>query len=182
MSSESVPLNQDQLLYGCVFCMTGKEIEIAQRIEEDWPGVSARAVRVLKRRTKKGVKTTGFEVAIPGYVFFRAEEGFVPYGYPMRGWHLLRENDGGWRLYDRDEQFARWLFVHDGDIGMSKAYQVGDRVQIQQGPLKELEGFIRKIDKRNQSGKVEITVNGNTFQVWLGYELLESELSFPMKL
>jgi transcription antitermination factor NusG len=51
----------------------------------------------------------------------------------------------------------------------------GERVRIASGPLKDLEGYIVRIDKRNRSGQVMLMFNNRTVKVWLGYEMIEKE-------
>jgi transcription antitermination factor NusG len=72
-----------------------------------------------------------------------------------------------------DERFARWVFSLNGLISLSKAYREGDRVKVISGPLKDLEGNILRVDKRNQSGQVAIMFNNRMVKTWLGFELVE---------
>lgn len=163
--------------YGCLFCRTGHEIRAAQEMERLWPGITARAAMTVKRRSRSGRKFFTEEVLIPGYVFFAAPaETRLTDRLPVTTLKLLRTQDGEWQLYGRDAWLAEWLMSHDGMVGMSQARQVGDRIQIQSGPLKDLEGFITKVDRRNRSGQVELTVGGKTTRVWLGFELLNETM------
>lgn len=172
---EAMP-SEGALAYGCVFCRTGQERRIAAAIERTWPNLCAHAAEYLKRRTTKGVVRLEQAVLMPGYVFFRAPRGLVlARPYPDGVLKVLCTDAGQWQLFGRDEAFARWLFKNDGVIGMSKARQVGDRVQIQSGPLKDLEGMITRVDRRNRSGQVALNVAGKEIRVWLGFELLPEE-------
>lgn len=172
---EAMP-SEDALAYGCVFCRTGQEHRIAGDIERTWPNLCAHAVVYLKRRTTKGVVRLERAILMPGYVFFRAPRSLVPTRpYPDGVLKVLCTDAGRWQLLDRDEAFAQWLFKNDGVIGMSKARRVGDRVQIQSGPLKDLEGMITRVDRRNRSGQVALNVAGREIRVWLGFELLPEE-------
>ncbi len=159
--------------YGCMFCTTGRELETASMIEQTWPNVVARAAIVLKRRSSNGVKCLKPEIMIPSYVFLKAPHDFWPGDKTMHMLKLLKSTEGDWRLTGRDAWFAQWLIGQDGEIGMSHARKVGDRIQIVSGPLKDLEGYIISVDKRNKSGRVELTINGRTLRVWLGFELLD---------
>ena len=40
-------------------------------------------------------------------------------------------------------------------------------------PLKDLEGHITRIDRRNKSGQVSITFGGKTIKIWLGFNYIE---------
>jgi transcription antitermination factor NusG len=76
-----------------------------------------------------------------------------------------------------DERYARWVFSQNGLIAMSEACLEGDRVRIVRGPLKDLEGQILKIDKRNRNGQVMLTFNNRIVKAWLGFEFVEKERS-----
>ena len=166
--------------FGCVFCLTGQEHMAARSVERDWDIVKARPVSVLKWRTERGRKWLESQVVYPSYVFFEADETFEPHGRMPDGClKVLRSTDDDWRLAGYDKWFAGWLLDQDGEIGLSKARQAGDRIQIQQGPLKDLEGCIVKVDKRGRSGQVKLNVNGRTLCVWLGFELLDDANPLP---
>lgn len=162
--------------FGCLFCATGRERDAARKIEMWWPGVKARAVSAVRRRTSAGVKYLEEAVILPGYVFFRADDAFEPtFPLPEGIWRIVRTVDGDCRLTGRDQWFARWMLDQDGVIGLSAARQEGTKVRVQQGPLKDLEGYIVKIDRRNRSGQIALTVNGRELKVWLGFEWLEDQ-------
>ena len=74
---------------------------------------------------------------------------------------------------DRDEQFVRWLFRYDGLLSLSQAYRDGDRILIISGPMKDVEGRIRRVDKRGCSGQVLLSFNGREIPTWLSFELID---------
>ena len=164
-----------RVAYGCAFCATGREDAAARRIEDDCPGVRATAVRQVKRRTVGGLTSLVTQVVFPGYVFLEAEPG-NEYIFRIRGGsaaRLLTAQDHQWQLYGPDERFARWIFSLDGLISLSKAYREGDRVKVISGPLKDLEGSILRVDKRNQNGQVALMFQNRLVKTWLGFEFVE---------
>ena len=165
-----------QKAYGCVFCVTGKEEIVAGKIQNDCPGVNATAVRQVKRKTENGSTSLVTQIIFPGYVFLEAEPGneYV-FRIPKDGAvKLLATSDQTWQLYGSDERFARWVFSLEGLISLSKANKEGDRVEIICGPLKDLEGSILRVDKRNQSGQVALLFNNRMVKTWLGFEFVKS--------
>lgn len=86
---------------------------------------------------------------------------------------ILTYSDGDWQLYGDDEAYAKWIFQNEGLIGLSRVYRVGDRIQIVDGPLKDLEGHITRVDRRNKSGQVSIVFGGKTIKIWLGFNYIE---------
>ena len=163
--------------YGCIYCMTGKEDTAAKNIENSCPGIRATPVRQVKRRTVCGDTSLAVQIAFPGYVFVEvdpAQEFF--FHLPKGNWMtLLSMPSSGWKLFGDDERFARWLFSMDGLITLSEAYLEGDRVKIVSGPLKDLEGCIQRIDKRNRNGQIRLTLRNRAIQVWLGFEFVEKQ-------
>lgn len=162
--------------FGCVFCKSGQE-EAAVRLLMTTPGMHHAFVpRKVEHRSEKGVKSTVKKVLFPGYVFFQAEESWTPTLPMYYADYILRllQTDGKWPLKGDDEALARWLWKYDGLLDMSMAYQVGTRVVIQSGPLKELEGIITKVDRHNRNGMVSMDLFGRKTNVWLAFELVKT--------
>lgn len=161
--------------YGCIFCRTGQELKLAETAQVRWPGLRARAVCAMKRRSNSGVKTMNPEVIMPGYIFFMARDDCAPMPPLPEGMlRILTSVHGGYALQGRDAWFAKWLIDQDGVIGASVAHRLDERVQILQGPLKELEGCIIRIDKRNQNAQVQLEVNGCKIKAWLPFEWISA--------
>ena len=85
---------------------------------------------------------------------------------------ILSTDNGVWQLQGEDKRFAQWLFQYDGLLGFSQAYKEGDQIRIISGPLKDMEGRIKRIDKRGMSGQVVLSFSGREIPVWLGFELI----------
>ena len=171
----ALPTRRNDAAFGCIFCSCGKEMHVAGALEQRLPQIRARAVRQTKRRTCKGFTTLHDEVILHGYVLFEAPEDLpVLEAIPKEDIiAILTDTDGDWRLFGRDEDYARWVFRHDGLLGLSRAYRVGDRIQIIDGPLKDMEGQITRIDRRNRGGQVTLSFGGQTMKVWLGFDIVE---------
>ena len=142
--------------FGCLFCITGKEQSIVDQIQTSCPDVRATAMRQLKYRTCKKVKTQEEAILLPSYVFFEAPSTMEPsVEFPRQNIiRILSTDDGMWRF--------------------SQAYKENDRIRIISGPLKDMEGKIKQVDKRGKSGQVVLSFYGKEISVWLGFELIES--------
>ena len=162
--------------FGCLFCITGKEQSIVDQIQTSCPDVRATAMRQLKYRTCKKVKTQEEAILLPSYVFFEAPSTMEPsVEFPRQNIiRILSTDDGMWQLQGEDERFVKWLFQYDGLLGFSQAYKENDRIRIISGPLKDMEGKIKQVDKRGKSGQVVLSFYGKEISVWLGFELIES--------
>ena len=162
--------------FGCLFCITGKEQSIVDQIQTSCPDVRATAMRQLKYRTCKKVKTQEEAILLPSYVFFEAPSTMEPsVEFPRQNIiRILSTDDGMWQLQGEDERFVKWLFQYDGLLSFSQAYKENDRIRIISGPLKDMEGKIKQVDKRGKSGQVVLSFYGKEISVWLGFELIES--------
>lgn len=161
--------------YGCLFCMTGKENIVANCIQLYNKNVHAKAACQTMRHTSQGVTRLQNDVILKGYVFFETSadaslNGLLP---PNDILSVLSYSDGDWRLCGDDLEYAKWIFKYNGVLPLSKAYKVGDRIFIIDGPLKDLEGSITRIDKRNRSGQVTIHFASREQKVWLGFDIVK---------
>lgn len=188
---------------GCFFCKSGKEKDVVQQFETLFP--DGRAIAPTRSRYRR-VKDTAIEEKItllPGYVFFEvsAEAGegqgpehpedhatFDALQYALHAFSrndsvlkLLRYTDGSWRLQGYDDQFARMLFEAGGNIGISQAYfDVGKRIRILGGFLKDYEGSITRVNKKAKTVEVRVDLQGKKISMWLGYELVENAVDAPL--
>lgn len=164
-----------KIAYGCLFCQTGKEQTVADRLQSVCPEVRAVTARQEKFRSFQGKKMKVEAIILPSYVFFQAPADIEPATcFPRENMTRLLTMDGKeWQLTNSDERFVRWLFAYDGLLGFSKAYQVGKRIRIVSGPLKDMEGQILRVDRRGRSGQVMLEFNGRKVPVWLGFDLID---------
>lgn len=167
---------RQETAYGCVFCTTGKERQVAGFIQTACPGVRALTMRQTKYRTHNKVKTREDAIVLPSYVFFSASPDLEPrLCFPRQELIRVLTHDGGqWQLAGEDERFAKWLFQYDGLLGFSKAYKEGDKIRIVSGPLKDMEGKIIRVDRRGCSGQVVLSFRGKDIPVWLGFEYIDA--------
>ena len=164
------------LPYGCVFCKTGHEKLVANAINQRYDALRALAVSQLKHKSTNGIKSVHEQILLPGYVLFRAYEEKLPlYDFQsVQGViQVMRNTSGDWRLGLHDRGFADWVFCQGGLIGISSVYDVGDRVRIYSGPLKDYEGNIIKVDRRSRNGLVEIQFGSKIWRLWLAFEMLD---------
>ncbi len=162
--------------YGCVFCLTGKERQVAEMIQLACPEAEAITMRKTRYRTCRKVKTLEEVIVMPSYVFFKAPSETEPLvRFPHQDViRILTTDHGEWRLSGADEQFVKWLFHYHGLLGLSQAFKEGDRIRIVSGPLKDMEGKITRVDKRGCSGQVVLSFNGKDIPVWLSFEMINT--------
>lgn len=136
---------------------------------------------------KHGILRNEDAPVFPGYVFW-AGEGLSPEVY----WKLKRI-DGFFRFLAKDDKPTLPLalegrdrdillhFIGFGEIAeKSKVYfDENDRIVILEGPLKGLEGFIIKVDKRKRRAKIRLAFCNQDFPIDLGFEAMERTKAGP---
>ena len=62
-----------------------------------------------------------------------------------------------------------------GEIaGESKVvFDLNDRIKVIEGPMKDLEGEIIKVDKRKKRAKIKLNLYENSFTIDFGFKILE---------
>lgn len=182
MTESGMPIAGEKRVYGCLFCTTGKEKAVARMVESagrEW-GVRATAARQEKHKSCGGQKSKVEAVIMPSYVFFEAPEDVQDLSWmPLLDVIRVLSYEGDWRLAGDDEHFAAWLFRYDGLLSFSKAYREGDRIRIVSGPLKDMEGQIKRIDKRGHSGQVALEFHNRVTLVWLGFDIIDVQTDPP---
>ena len=160
--------------YGCLFCRTGYEKKLLS-ILRVIDGFNPLLPEKIARRRTGGQFVEETVILFPGYIFFQANGGFdihslSEYSDVIR---VLTNSCGEWPLQGADKEFAQWLFQNDGCFGLSQAFYVGDRIRIISGPLKDLEGQIKKVNRRFQSGLVVLRFGARDMNVWLNFSIVK---------
>ena len=179
---------EEYISRGCFFCKSGKEIDVIRHFNATFPdGKAIMPTRTKIKRTRESVSTEQVPL-LPGYVFFEiAEKGLSVPGFidstltALQEFSridsvlkLLRYSDGKWRLFGSDNLFAEMLFKTEGNIGLSLAFfDKGDRIRIIDGFLKDYEGCITSVNRKNKTVEVTVNLQGKKVILRLGYELVE---------
>ena len=162
--------NEMDISYGCLFCKTGSEKELTKTLQSI-EGIQAIAPERQYRRRINGTMKILTEILFPGYVFFRVLSGFdalklLRYADVLK----LLTTEKKWQLQNADAEFAQWLFQQGNVLTFSQAYFEGDRIRIIDGPLKNYEGMIMKVNRRFQNAQIVLSFRELQIKVWLGYE------------
>jgi len=159
--------------YGCVFCLTGQEDAVVESLEAQNPGLAATSVFQMKPKKDEGITRRVTQRILPGYVYFQTKSDDPPnLRYIQDSIRLLEMTKGSWALSGMDEWFAKWIFAHHGVIGFSDATVVDNTVRMLSGPLKELEKYIVRVDKRSRGGQVALPFHDREVRMWLKFDLV----------
>ena len=159
----------------CLFCNAGYEQNVAGVINRRNKDVLAMPVLQEKHKSKNGVRSVIRQVMLPGYVFIYSKEmlhlqSLLCHSKALR---VLKDTEGGCELHGENLKYAKWVLHYKGLIGCSKAVRLGNRVKIMEGPLKDCEGLITEISKKNRNGRVEMMFMGHAVNIWLPFEWME---------
>lgn len=163
----------------CLFCTTGKEELVVQAVEEKGWGKAIFPKRSSPvRKGRQWIEM--FKPLLPGYVFVYSDRGQVRQRDFLNLSHVIRvlsydgERD---ELTGRDLEFAGWIWQQRGRVGVMKALQIGDWIEITDGAFKQLHGTIVRMDRRRRTFLVSLNGEGAIKQIWLTYEVIEKRES-----
>lgn len=159
----------------CLFCETGKEDSVVEHVHKNGWGHAIFARRSGTVR-KNGKWVEMLRPLLPSYVFVyfgwerarNVELTAMPHVI-----RVLHYGDGQGNLTGRDLEFADWIWRQKGRIGVMKALQIGDWIEITDGVFKELRGTIIKMDRRRKTFLVSLDGAGVVRRLWLTYEVVE---------
>ena len=154
----------------CVYCKSGSEKKLVllitksvkelleQRIEVLFP------VRVMNQ--KKGGKWQKVsQPLIPGYIFLYLDDE-TPFPLFLiknerNAYKILRNSDFTLALRGSDEQYAQWVYNHQGKIKPSRVlFKEGKIIKVVDGPLSDLQGKIVKVDRHHKRVHVQFNFGG----------------------
>lgn len=161
--------------YACIFCRSGMEERIARQIEENYPFIRALNPVKLRYRHVDGKPLEERVALFPGYIFVKLKDQDPLYQLKRSGliYKILKDTDGNWLLTGSDRDFAEKMFETGGVFGFSQAFYENDKIHIVEGPLKDYDGQILKVNHRKRTAQVRMSVQGVQMNVWLGFELIE---------
>ncbi|MFO8041772.1 MAG: antiterminator LoaP [Alkalispirochaeta sp.] len=86
---------------------------------------------------------------------------------------FLKSNQDIRPLQGQDLELVRHFLSFGEIVEQSKVtFDVDNRIVVQEGPLKGLEGRIIKVDKRKGRAKVQLDMYDNSFRIDLGFEVM----------
>ena len=162
----------------CLFCETGKEDRVVRVIHENQWGraIFAQRVKIVWKNHEHREEITPL---LPGYVFVYSCDEDIPSTDYQKIPHVIRilsYENGVDKLIDRDLDFADWLWRQGGTIGVMKAVQVGDRVEIVDDLFKGLHGKITRMNRTRKNICVTLNTKSAPMQIMLSYEIVEKIL------
>lgn len=165
----------------CLFVKTGYEFEVKYCIKKF---CSSNCNPMLPQRKltekKQGKYVKKVKLMFPGYVLVETDMTPEIY-YEINGLPKIIKilfNGSFYSPIPQQEMKPILRLVNNGEIiDYSKVYIINSKVFVDSGPLKGMEGYIKKIDKRRGRAKILIGFMGVEKTVDIGIELLRPEHS-----
>ena len=161
----------------CLFCETGKEKHVVDAIHAKQMGRAVFAERVKTVWINREEYRDEIIPLIPGYVFVYSGQDDVSTERYYRIPHVIRVlsyENGMDKLLGRDLEFADWLWRQGGRIGVMKAVQVGDRVEIVDDVFKGLHGKIARMNRGRKNICVTLDTKNAPMKIYLSYKVIET--------
>ena len=157
----------------CISCMANSEMAVARTIEDS---LHIRAIYLSfdREERKNGEWRIVTHPMYWGYVFLYADAPVeLLRVYQIEHVNsVLQYSVGDGNLRGEDRAFAQWAFNCDGHIGLSRALLVGDKARIIDGPLKNYEGVIKRLDRHKRLAWVNVSVGDDVKPIRMYFEWL----------
>ncbi len=161
----------------CIFCMTGREMNVVEQINSYFSNNTLKAIlprKVVRQKHKKRIERLE-TIIIPGYAFIYSD------GYreimdikKIEGiYKLLTYGDGSQKLVGSDAAYAMWIYNNQGLIDTSEVIIVGSTVEVVSGPLTECMGKIIWVDRKKSTALVEFDFDGILRNISLDVNVLK---------
>ena len=131
--------------------------------------------RMEKYRKVKGQPTKQLAHLLPGYLFFVSD-------HPQELQKLLKripefaktlgDDDGAIPLYQEEVEFLQRYTGEERILKMSEGYLVGSELVVTDGPLKDYQGKVMKIDRHKRTAVLELEFLGRKTKVTVGLEVV----------
>lgn len=177
----------DMAVYYVIQVAPGKEEEtekfIEERVSQEWYFSCFHPVRHVRKKFR-GVWKDRHEKLLPGYVFIdskNARELYldlkrIPMMTKLLGWErefitALTKEETDWleRIVSAGEDGKL-----TGEVGLSQIeVDENDKVRILSGPLKDMEGMVKRINLHKRIAEVEVVFMGRKTTIHLGVEVVE---------
>lgn len=167
----------------CLYCKTGSEEKLVYLLKKDMRDYLNMELdvifptRIMNQR-KRGVWKKVVQPLLPGYMFLYLPDE-VPFPIfiikqERDAYKVLRYSDGSLELKDADLQYANWVYNHGGLLKPSTVvYKEGNLVKVLDGPLKDMEGKIVKLDRHHKRVVVGFMFAGKERRVNLSVEVID---------
>jgi transcription termination/antitermination protein NusG len=164
---------------------SGREQRFIDQIKQYIPQTSSVQQLIFLRRElyvqKQGLRKKELQPLFPGYIFIETDSPLdIPAQELMRKseyfYRFLKSNQNITALDNNDLKILKH-FMHFGETaGASEVYfDENQRIVVEDGPLKGLEGFIIKVDKRRRRAKIRLNFENSPVIMDLAFNVISKK-------
>jgi transcription termination/antitermination protein NusG len=177
--SQSDDLQQEQLKTYVIQVMGGKEqrvVSFCNALIETEILSECFLPRVKQLRRTEGRWNKVEKLLFPGYVFIlsaQPEEVKRELHKVPEMTHLLQDESMIIPLTDEEAEMLQHLWDNQHVVDTSEGYIIGGKVVVTDGPMKDMEGLIKRIDRHKRIAEIEVELFHRTVSMKLGLEIIE---------
>jgi transcriptional antiterminator NusG len=163
-------MDTENVNYYCLYCKSGSEDFIEKILQE----YGHKIVNAMTERKKKNAEIERRRL-LSGYVLFycKNEPEWFKIEQIKSVYRVLYYDDNTRALKEKDKVFIKWIHENGGIIKASKVRMEGTKVKVIEGPLKNYEGSIVKVNKRQNVVKIQVNSDGIIRETWVSVEYVE---------
>lgn len=167
----------------CLYCKTGSEEKLVTLLKKDMRDYLNLDLEViypsrLMNQRKQGQWRRVEQPLLPGYIFLYLDDATE---FPLfiikqerEAYKILRNPDGSMELRSGDMQYAMWVYNHGGKFVPSTiVFKDGQLIKVLDGPLKDMEGRIVKLDRHHKRVVVGFMFAGAERRVNLSVNVID---------
>lgn len=154
--------------------LTGCELNVKKQLARRAPHIHTLVPRRKLKERQQGITKEVTHLLFPGYVFVKTE-------LDHKSYYKIIAPDGVLEILGRpkpvpvpEKEMAhvlRWCEENEL-IGLSRV-QNGKKVTVIDGPLKSMEGYIVRLDRRKGRARVRMTLFNEPKEIDFGIEMLD---------
>lgn len=166
--------------YFVILVESGREFRVKDHIQEFLESNEHVLLPTRELYIKKGGKTSiKTQPLFSGYLFLQKETisgEFLNNLKKIRGFFKFLNSNKDIKPLTKDDVSTLGSFLHrDYNAHVSKViFNSDDRIVVKEGPLKEFEGRIIKVDRRKRRAKVQLTMYNNSHTIDFSFLDLEA--------
>ena len=166
--------------YFVIQVVTGKEDVFMNFLKNIHPDIYKNLYWLRKELTiRKGGKLKKKVSSIfPGYLFYEADFPSFQEITVLRkipGFCRFLQSNQDIRPLPEEENRLVFKLLSGGEVAGESTviFDVNDRIKVIDGPMKDLEGEIIKVDKRKKRAKIRLKLYENSFSIDFGFKIME---------
>ena len=166
--------------YFVIQVVTGREDYFIRYLKSNSIDIFKKVIWLRKELSvrKSGKITKKTSAIFPGYIFYESDN--IEYNEisaikSAPGFCRFLKSNQDIRPLPENERRLVFKLLSGGEIaGESRVvFDINDRIKVLEGPMKDLEGQIIKVDKRKKRAKIKLNLYDNSFAIDFGFQIIE---------